>query len=253
MDFNKFKSLQVGQTVMINGNTKFRGEKAIITMIPDPKEYPFGVVVYVESPSIGKQSYHYKNLDLSVPDGEPIKVETDAKGRSVLYFLSRIDAEMYREKHKEVKDAGLFTCFSYGGYPLNGIKIPKNFTFFVLRSETKSLERRTKMEELEVSGYLYSLWLGKFTVTEALIRPRKNEYHTEMCVATFKNKPGKWNQVALNEGEFFNGMVWFTERKDEEAGLILIKHAEESICKLEETIEKYQYRISLIKQGVVEK
>ena len=109
------------------------------------------------------------------------------------------------------------------------------------------------MQRLEdLKAYLYSLWSGQFIVKEITITTHEI-HNTGMYRGFSKTKSGKVNQVAPSEGELYNSMVWFKERNDAAASALLLEHAEENIYKLQETIEKYKYKMALIKRGVVEK
>lgn len=103
-----------------------------------------------------------------------------------------------------------------------------------------------------ITGYLYSLWSGQFIVKKVEITIH-NPWGDREYSAFSRTKAGKGNQVSVMAGEFYNGTVWFEERNDAAASAILLAHSEESIWKLKEAIEKYEYKISLIKQGVIEK
>jgi hypothetical protein len=106
-------------------------------------------------------------------------------------------------------------------------------------------------EAASINVFSYSLWSGQFIVKEVTLYPRidKDGYDRSYI----KAKSGTTTQTIDQEGVWCNGVVWFKERNDLVASTLLLEHVEQSIVKLKETIEKYEYKISLIKQGVIEK
>lgn len=105
------------------------------------------------------------------------------------------------------------------------------------------------MNEFVSTGYLYSMWNGVFTVYKGTLHqslPKK--YHHFICENIMKHFT-----CSSCEGEIYNAMLWFSERKDDKAKEKLLKYEETIINELQQRIENHQRKMILLSEPLVEK
>lgn len=93
--------------------------------------------------------------------------------------------------------------------------------------------------------WLYSKRSGKIEVRQGDVRPN-NRYKARFIF----ERAGKdaYLQCPIEPGVVHAGVVWLEERDDVKARDLFIDHELETICELEEKIERRKWNIKLLKE-----
>lgn len=111
-------------------------------------------------------------------------------------------------------------------------------------------ELLAKLKEINIKGYIYSMWSGKLVVHEGYVLPSKN------------GRPGRFYRyrgdkllgsiMCDNEpGVIVNSAVWFEERDDKKAIDMLIQYELDQIESCEVRIENHKAKIQMLKKAVL--
>ena len=101
------------------------------------------------------------------------------------------------------------------------------------------------------TGFVYSLWSGRFQCKKATI----NNYPTDsrnagLAYARFLD--GGYVEINQSPSQIHNAIVWLEERNDALAADILIQYQEQQIAKIQDKIGNYRHKIQILKDGIKE-
>lgn len=96
-------------------------------------------------------------------------------------------------------------------------------------------------------AFLYSTWSGKLKVTPGKVLQVKG---FESLGTFCSENDEKMVTCHLESEKIYNAMVWLSERDDEKAIDLLVKHHEREIEKLKTKIENHLIKINTIRRGI---